>query len=358
LKKNVIILIAALLLLAGCQSATPAQGTQTDNAQSGGGTQVSGDVYVFNWGEYMDEELNNAFGEATGIQVHYSTYQNNEMLYSTLMGGGSNYDVIIPSDYMISRMIEEDMLLTLDFANIPNFANIDADLKNPAYDPENLYSVPYAWGTVGIIYDTARVSEPVDSWGALFDERYSGEILMFDNPRDAFGIALKLLGHSFNTTNEAELRGAYDLMVTQKPLVQGYVMDQIFDKMENGEAILAPYYAGDAITMMETNEDLAFVFPKEGTNIFVDAFCIPKGAANKTAAEKYIDYMCSYEAGLANIDFTGYSTPLIDVYESLDDEVKNDGISYPEDMTGFETFTNLPGWVNDLYAELWTDLRK
>ncbi len=355
MKKLSLILAAILLTLAGCQSDSPAE--PGDSSQPGNNSE-SGVLNVFNWGEYMDESLNEAFEEATGIEVRYNTYPNNEMLYSTIVSGGASYDVIIPSDYMISRMIEEDLLMPLNFDNIPNFVNVDPELKNPAYDPENLYSVPYAWGTVGIVYDKTRVSAPIDSWGALFDEQYSGQILMFDNHRDAFGIALKLLGYSFNTTDESELREAYDLMVSQKPLVQAYVMDQIFDKMENGEAILAPYYAGDAITMMESNEDLAFAFPKEGTNVFVDAFCIPKSASNKTAAEKYIDFMCSYEAGLANVDMTGYSTPLLDVFESLDEEVKNDGISYPEDMSGFEVFTNLPDWVLDLYAELWTDLRK
>ncbi len=356
MKKLTFILAALLLLLAGCQSASP---SQTDDAsQPGNNAEESGDVYVFNWGEYMDESLNKTFEEATGIKVHYNTYQNNEMLYSTIVGGGSSYDVIIPSDYMISRMIGEELLLPLNFDNIPNFANIDPAHKNPEYDPENLYSVPYMWGTVGIVYDQTRVSDPIDSWNALFDEQYSGQILMFDNPRDAFSIPLKLLGHSFNTTDEAKIREAYDLLVEQKPLVQAYVMDQIFDKMENGEAILAPYYAGDAITMMDANENLAFAIPKEGTNVFVDAFCIPTGAENKTAAEKYIDFMCSHDAGLANVEMIGYSTPLIDVFEGLDDEIKNDGISYPENMDGFEVFTNLPDWVLDLYAELWTDLRK
>ncbi|MDR1692883.1 MAG: ABC transporter substrate-binding protein [Oscillospiraceae bacterium] len=345
-----IILLAALtLLLTSCKPA---------GSPNGGGNAEPGSVNVFNWGEYMDENLNEMFTQQTGIEVNYNTYPNNEVLYSTLVGGGSSYDVIIPSDYMISRMIDEDLIQQLDFGNIPNFENIDPDLKNPAYDPENLYSVPYAWGTVGIIYDKTRVSAPVDSWSALFDKQYSGQILMFDNSRDAFGIALKLLGYSFNTTDEGKLREAFNLLLEQKPLVQAHVMDQIFDKMENGEAILAPYYAGDALTMMDANENLAFAFPKEGTNVFVDAFCIPKGAANKAAAEAYINFMCSYEPGLSNIDVTGYSTPLLDVYESLDEEIKNDGISYPTDMSGFETFTNLPEWTLSLYNELWIELFK
>ncbi|MDR0326227.1 MAG: ABC transporter substrate-binding protein [Oscillospiraceae bacterium] len=358
MKKPIIILTALCLLLAGC-----ADGAMRRLADAGydfgytvenntGSTVVN----VYNWGEYMDEDLNKAFESVTGIKVNYDTFQTNEMLYSTLKSGGSSYDVVIPSDYMIGRLIEEDMLLPLDFGNIPNFENVDPKFKNPEYDPQNLFSAPYMWGTVGIIYDTTRVASPIESWGALFDERYGGEILMFDNSRDAIGIALKLLGYSYNTINEAELREAYDLLAEQKPLVQAYVMDQIFDKMENGEAILAPYYAGDAIMMMESNEDLAFVIPSEGSNIFTDAFVIPKGAANKAAAEMYIDFMCSYNAGSANVAAVGYSTPLLDVYAGLDASVKNDGVSYPQDFTLLEAYANMPRETRDLYDRLWTDL--
>lgn len=359
MKKIAVIMAVLCLLLCGCQDGAIKR--LSENGYSFEANSVKNDtgsteVNVFNWGEYMNEDLNKAFELVTGIKVNYNTYQTNEMLYSTLSSGGSSYDVIVPSDYMIARMIDEDMLLTLDFGNIPNFANIDPNLKNPVYDPENLYSVPYTWGSVGIVYNTTMVDEPVDSWSVLFDERYSGNILMFDNARDAFGIALKYLGYSFNTTNEDELQEAYDLLLTQKPLVQAYVMDGIFDKLEGGEAALGPYYAGDAITMMESNEDLAFTIPKEGTNLFVDAFCIPKGAKNKTAAEMYINFMCTYNAGMANADEIGYSTPLLDVYEDIDEDVKNDGFSYPKDLSGYEGFNNLPAETLKLYDRLWTDL--
>jgi len=316
-------------------------------------------VNVYNWGEYMDTSLNDEFKAQTGIQVNYKTYDTNESLYSVLKGGGASYDVVIPSDYMIGRLIEEELLEPLNFENIPNFADIDPKLKNPVYDPDNRYSVPYTWGTVGLIYDKTKVLETPDSWGALFDERYKGEILMFSNSRDAFAIALKMLGYSLNTTDETQLREAYDLLREQKPLVQKYLMDEIFDKFEGGNATLGPYYAGDALTMMDANPDLAFCVPKEGSNKFVDAFCIPKGAKNKSAAEQYINFMCSAEAGRRNAEETGYSTPLLPVYADLPQEVKDDGISYPAfDDPRFELFLNLPPETRQLYNELWTDLLK
>jgi len=215
------------------------------------------------------------------------------------------------------------------------------------------------WGTVGLIYNAAKVPGAIDSWGALFDEQYSGEILMFSNSRDAFAIALRKLGYSLNTTDEKKLREAHGLLHEQKPLVQKYVMDEIFDSLVGGSAVMGPYYAGDAITMMDENPDLSFVIPKEGTNKFVDAFCIPKGAKNKAGAEAYINFMSSKAAGLRNVEEIGYSTPLVSVYEALPDEVRNDGISYPDfGDARFEMFINLPLEIRDLYDELWTNLLK
>ena len=359
-KRLAIIFAALCLLLCGCTDGAIKRLSEAgyDFDYTVENNTGSTSVNVYNWGEYMDEDLNKAFEKVTGIKVNYDTFQTNEMLYSTLKSGGSNYDVIIPSDYMIGRLIEEDMLLPLDFGNIPLFSNVDPTFKNPQYDPQNMYSVPYMWGTVGIIYDTTKVTGSIDSWTALFDEQYRNQILMFDNSRDTIGIALKILGYSYNTASEDELREAYDLLAAQKPLVQAYVMDQIFDKMEGGEAILAPYYAGDAIMMMENNENLDFVIPKEGSNIFTDAFCIPKGAPNKAAAEMYINFMCLYDAGSANVEAVGYSTPLLDVFEGLDSDIKNDGISYPDDLTQFEAFYNMPDATRKLYDRLWMDLLK
>lgn len=348
MKKTLAIMLSAAMLvgaLSGCSSTGAAKN----------------EVKVYNWGEYIDESIFDDFEAQTGIKVVYRTFTDNESMYANLSSGGADYDVIIPSDYMISRMINENMLEKLDFANIPNFSDIDPTLKNPDYDPTGEYSVPYTWGTVGIIYNTTKVTKPVDSWESLFDSDYAGQILMFDNSRDAIGIALKYLGYSYNTTDEHQIKEAVDLLVQQRAdgLVQSYVMDQIFDKLEGGEAAIGPYYAGDFITMHETNPDLAFCLPKEGSNVFVDAMCIPKGAANKANAEAFINFMCSTDAGLANCEATGYSTPLLSVKDALPDEVKNDNVAYPdsEALSRCESFVNLPQNILDLYDSEWLRLK-
>ncbi len=321
-------------------------------------------INVYNWGEYISDgsddslDINSAFQERTGIKVQYSTFASNEELYAKLKSGGSGYDVIIPSDYMISRMIKEDMLLPLDYNNIPNFSLIMDNFKNPNYDPENRYSVPYMWGTVGIIYNTTMVDENVNSWDILWDARYLGQILMFSNSRDAFGISLMRLGYSLNTEDPAQLREACDELKKQKALVQAYVMDEIFDKMQGGEAALAPYYAGDALTMIDTNPDLAWAVPQEGTNRFVDAMCIPKGAQNKEAAELYINFMCETDVASANCEYIGYSTPQQEAYDSLDDEIKNNPIAYPpqELLDKTESFINLSDEANAAIDGMWTEI--
>ena len=257
-------------------------------------------INVYNWGEYISVDdgtegaydTNREFEELTGIKVNYTNFASNEELYAKLKNGGSSYDVIIPSDYMIARMINEDMLEKLDFSNIPNYGNLIMDkFKGMEYDPTEEYSVPYTWGMVGLIYNTTLVDEEDDvgSWSILWNEKYANDILMFSNSRDAFAIACKYLGYSMNTTDEKELKNAASALTDQKLLIQAYVMDEIFDKMTGGEAALAPYYAGDAITMIGDNPDLAYSVPREGTNLFVDAMCIPKGAKNKEAAEMYIN---------------------------------------------------------------------
>jgi len=318
----------------------------------------NGIVNVYNWGEFMDTDLNKEFERQYGIKVNYRTFETNEMMYSYLKQGGASYDVIFPSDYMIGQLIEEGMLEELDFSNIPNFSDIKPELRNPTYDLENKYSVPYMWGIVGLIYNSDEITETIDSWGALFDPKYAGQLLMFDNSRDAFGIALKYLGYSLNSENEDEIYEAFELLMQQKPLVQAYTMDQIFDKLGGGEALLGPYYAGDFFSMLEDNPALRFVIPKEGTNKFVDAMCIPKGAANKENAEKYINFMTSTDAALANVEVTWYSTPVMSAFELLDDEIRNNGISYPsaEVLARTEQFINLSMSVRRLYADLWTQL--
>ncbi len=326
-------------------------------------------INVYNWGEYIstgaDEgtlDVNAEFEALTGIKVNYTNYATNEELYAKLKGGGASYDIIIPSDYMIDKMIKEEMIQPLNMENIPNYSYILDNFRNLAYDPENEYSVPYTWGTVGIIYDETVVDvneEDVD-WNLLWDETYTDQILMFDNPRDAFAIAEILLGYSLNTENPDELKAASEKLKEQKSIVQGYVMDEIFDKMGAGDALIAPYYAGDALTIMEENDSLNFVVPKSGTNLFVDAMCIPATANQKEAAEMYINFMCEPDIAYANIDYICYSTPHSAAFEMLDEEVQNDPISYPDEelITNRTTvFVNLSDEANRQMQDLWTEMK-
>ena len=321
---------------------------------------------VANWGEYLsinDDEMldvNEIFEELTGVTVNYKTYANNETLYSKLLSGGATYDIVIPSDYMVSKMISEGMLQKLNFDNIPNLANVMPSFLNPQYDPENEYSVPYLWGMVAIIYNTTMVDEEITSWAALWDEKYAGDILMFNNPRDAFGIAQAYLGYSLNTESKTELDHCAALLREQKAIVQGYVNDEIFDKMEGGSAAIAPYYVGDAVTMCEDNPDLTYIIPEEGTNWFVDAICIPTTSENKEVAEMYINFLCEAEIALANCEYVGYSTPNSAAYELLDDEAKEDEKRYPSDeflAEHTEVFINLSSEANAYMQDLWTQLK-
>ncbi|MGI5928203.1 ABC transporter substrate-binding protein [Pseudoflavonifractor sp.] len=325
-----------------------------------GGDTSSNVVNVYNWGEYIDESVLKDFEAATGIKVNYQMYDSNETMYSKIAGGGANYDVVIPSDYMVARLIEEDLLAPLNFDNIPNFADIDPALKNPAYDPENLYSVPYMWGLMGVIYNTKAVDEEdLGSWDLLWNEKYAGDILMIDNSRDAIGIALKRLGYSYNTTDEAQVRQAVDLLVEQWPIVQAYVMDDIFQKLEGANAYVGTYYYGDYLTMYENNPDLGFYIPEEGTNIYVDAMCILKDAPNKANAEAFINYMCSTQAGLKNCEAIWYSSPLLSVREELDPEIADDPYAYPDAdiMAKCESYAGLPQNILDLYDSEWIRLK-
>ncbi len=325
----------------------------------------AGEVNVYNWGEYIPDgedgsmDILKEFEDRYNIKVNYKEFDSNETLYAELKPGNTSYDVVIPSDYMISRMIEEDMLEKINFENVPNYSKIMEDYKKSEYDPTGEYSVPYSWGTVGIIYNKTMVKETVDSWDILWDQKYAGNILMFDNSRDAFGIALQKLGYSQNTTDEKQLEEAAAALKEQKPLVQAYVMDQIFDKMGNGEAALAPYYAGDAITMMEENSDLGYAVPKEGTNRFVDAMVIPKGAPNKENAEKFINFICETDIAKEIVEYIGYSTPHQEAYEQLDDEIKNNSIAYPSEdvLKNTEFFINLPADVNKKIQDLWVEIK-
>jgi len=322
-------------------------------------------LYVYNWGEYISNGEDGSLdivaefeSRNPDIDVIYTTFDTNESMYAKIASGSASYDVVIPSDYMIGRMISEDMLAKLDFTNIPNFRYVDSQFKNREYDPENAYSVPYTWGTVGIIYNTAMVDGPVDSWDILWDEKYAGQILMFDNPRDAFGIALKRLGYSQNTTDRAQLEEAAQSLKEQKSVVQAHVMDQIFAKMSSGEAAVAPYYAGDFFTMQADNPDLAFSVPKEGTNLFFDAMVVPKTSSHKAEAERFINFMLEPEIALANIEFIGYSTPMSNVREMLDPQMRDSPISYPPDeiLEKCDTFINLDEETNAYLQDQWTEI--
>ena len=271
----------------------------------GGSTQEKRVVNVCSWGEYIDETLISQFEEETGIKVNYQTAESNEALYSLLKTGAGDYDVIVPSDYMIGRLIAEDMLAELNYDNIPNYAKIDSRYKGLSYDPDNKYTVPYTWGTLGIIYNTTMVDEPITSWDAMFDEKYAGQVLMIRNSRDALAAALLDLGYDINTTDEAQIREAYELLADAKSkgVYQSFVMDEVFGKMEGGNAAISAYYAGDYLSMLDnTDEPLAFVIPSEGSNWFVDAMCVLKDAPHKEEAEEWINFMCSTDACLRNMD--------------------------------------------------------
>lgn len=350
--------LTVFLLAAFCGIA--ALGAEEEKAPSRGVT-----INVYNWGEYIangtDEsmDVNAEFTRRTGIQVNYTTFDSNESLYSKLAGGGADYDIIIPSDYMISKLIDQGMLAELDFSNIPNFQYIDEEFRNPDYDPENKFSVPYTWGVVGLFYNTDYIEEEITSWSALWDDRYAGKMLMFDNPRDSFAIAQFRLGQSLNTTDPEDWKAAAELLKQQKPLVQAYVMDQIFDKMESGEAWLGPYYSGDAAILVENNDNIKFVVPEEGTNYFVDGICIPATSNRKEEAEEYIDFLCDPEIAGANMDYIGYSTPETAAKEYMDEEMVNSPIHYPdvETLARTQVFISLPDDTSKLVDKLWAEVK-
>ena len=327
-------------------------------------------VNVCSWGEYIDESLITQFEEETGIRVNYQTAESNEALYSLIKMGGADFDVIVPSDYMIARLIQEDMLAELDYDNIPNFRKIDPQFTHLSFDPENKYTVPYTWGSVGIIYNTAMVSEPITSWGAMFDEKYAGQVLMINNSRDALMAALCYLGYDINTTDEAQLTEAFNLVKTAKDngVYQAFVMDEIFGKMEGGNAAIAMYYAGDYLTMLENNEDLAFVIPEEGSNWFVDAMCVLKSSQHKDEAEEWINFIASTDANLANMDYIWYASPNAEALEDypayyeetygepLDEDLYHIMAIPDEVRARCELYINLPQETLKFYDKLWTQL--
>ncbi len=319
---------------------------------------------VYNWGEYIDPAVNDLFTEETGIRVNYKNFTDNESMYAVLSSGAATYDIVVPSDYMVGKLINEGMLAKLNFDNIPNFKYINKDFTNLSYDPKNEYSVPYTWGTVGIFYNTKYVDEAdlAQGWDLLWDEKYSGRIFMFDNQRDAFGIALNKCGFSMNTTDPKHWDIAYAALEEQKPLLHQYVMDQVFDKMINEEGWIAPYYSGDGIIMMdeeEGNPAIDFFVPESGTNRFVDALCVPANSPHKTEAEMYINFLCRTDIALMNAEYIGYSTPHVEAQELLDPSIGQNPNFYPpeEVLARTEIYLTLPAETSAYMDKLWMRLK-
>lgn len=372
MKRILSLSLVVLLLLPFCLTFT--------SCGEGGGETVT--LYVYNWGEYISDgsegsmdvnaEFEAWYYEQTGkkVKVNYSTYSSNESMFAKLQSGSVNYDVVVPSDYMIERMIENDMLAELNFDNIPSIGNIHPDFYGPDakysyYDPEGKYSVPYMYGMIGIIYNTTMVDEAdIGSWDLMWNEKYAGNILQFNNSRDAFGTAQYYQGLDVNSKSEAEWREALAWLKDQKPILQGYVMDEIFNKMENGSAAIAAYYAGDFLAMYENNEDLDFFYPVEGTNLYVDAMCVPKSSQNKEIAEAYIEFMLTEAPAIANAEYTYYASPNIKVreneeYKEYMDSIKEGGyeLMYGTDAVPTSSYKNLDAQQLIMLNELWEELK-
>lgn len=319
-------------------------------------------LVVYNWGEYIDPEVLTIFEEETGINVVYEEFETNEILYPKVSSAAIAYDVVCPSDYMIQRMIENDLLTEINFDNIPNIKNIGKQYMEQSrqFDPENKYSVPYCWGTVGILYNKTMVDEPVDSWSILWNPKYKDNILMQDSVRDAFGATLKYLGYSLNSTDLDELTEAKNLLIEQKPLVQAYVIDQVRDKMIGNEAALGVIYSGEAIYTQKENPNLEYVIPKEGSNIWIDSWVIPKNAEHKENAEKFINFLCRPDIALMNFEYITYSTPNEAARELIEDEsIRNSEIAFPDlsKYDNLETFQYLGTEADQVYGDLWNKVK-
>ena len=314
-------------------------------------------INVYNWGDYIDMDVVREFEKEYGIKVKYDTFATNEDLYVKLKQGGSSYDVIFPSEYMIERMIREDLLVKLDKNNIPNLSKVDEKFLNLDYDPNNEYSVPYMWGTVGIIYNKTMVDEPLTSWADLWNEKYKGQIIMLNSQRDTLAVALKKLGYSMNTRDLNELEAAKLELIKQKPLVDAYLGDEVKDVIIGGDAAIAVVWSGDAVAMIRANPDLEYVIPSEGTNLWFDAMVIPKSAKNKEGAEKFIDFMTRPDISAKNTDYIGYSTPIPEAVDQLPEDIKNSLVAYPTDemIENTEIFKDPTDIIGE-YDRIWTEL--
>lgn len=327
-----------------------------------GKTYENGEVYVYNWGEYIDPEVIKMFEEEYSIKVVYDEFETNEMMYPKVEANAVQYDVVCPSDYMIQKMIENDLLAELNWDNIPNSSNIGEQFYETSkeFDPDNKYSVPYCWGTVGILYNTDKVDEPITKWSQLWDEKYKNQILMQNSVRDAFMVAEKLNGFSMNTVDTNELEIAKQSLLDQKPLVQAYVVDQVRDKMIGNEAAIGVIYSGEALYTQRENDKLVYVIPEEGTNVWIDSWVVLKNAPNKENAEKFINFLCRPDIALMNFDYITYGTPNTAAWDLIDDEaIKNSDAAFP-DLTQYdnlETFHYLGEDGDELYNNLWKEVK-
>lgn len=329
----------------------------------------AGELYVYNWGEYIDEEVIDMFEEETGIEVIYDMFETNEEMYPVIEAGGVSYDVVCPSDYMIQKMVENDLLAEINFDNVPNLSQIDPQYleRSTSFDPENKYSVPYCWGTVGILYNTSKVSgdQVPTRWADLWNDDFSGEILMQDSVRDAFMVSLKSLGYSMNTTDETELQQATAKLIEQKPLVQAYVIDQVRDKMINAEAAIGVIYSGEMLYIQEQvkslglDYELEYVIPEDGTNVWIDSWVIPANAKNKENAEKWIDFLCRPEIAKMNFEYITYATPNKGAFDLLDQETQNNKALFPDidALDNSEVYKYLGSDVDQLYNDLWKEVK-
>jgi spermidine/putrescine transport system substrate-binding protein len=325
---------------------------------SGGCGKPKAELNVYNWGDYIDETVLTDFEKQYRIKVNYDTFTTNEDMYVKLRAGGSNYDLVIPSDYMIKRMIDEELVEPLDFDNIPNYREIGPRFKNLQYDPKNRYSVPYMWGTVGILYNKKMVKTKPDSWKVLWDKRYAKQILMLDSQRDSIGITLKMLGFSINSQNPAELELAKKTLIRQKPLVLAYVVDEVKDKMISGEAALAVVWSGDGFYCMGENPALDYVIPREGSNLWFDAMVIPKGAEHKRSAEQFINFMCDTDIAYRNANYIGYASPHLRAVKKLPAAITGNRAAYPlsEDLKDCEVFSSLGKMLKE-FDRIWTEVK-
>ena len=314
-------------------------------------------INVYNFGDYINFDVLKQFEEETGIKVNYDTYASNEDIYVKLKQGGNSYDVIFLSDYTVERTIKEDLLAKPDWNNIPNLEKVDPEFRNLVFDPDNAYSAPYMWGTLGIIYNKTMVTDPVTSWDILWNEKYKDSILMLNSQRDTIAVALLKLGYSINTKNVAELEAARDELIKQKPIVYAYLGDDIKDAMIAGDAAFGVVWSGDAMYMIEENPDLDYAVPEEGTNIWYDNMVIPKSTANKTGAEKFINFMLRPDVAVQNVDYIGYSTPITEAVEMLPEEIQNSPIAYPsKDVLKKTEIFRDPSESLTMYDKIWTEI--